>query len=210
MLCAESAASACKLPSAEGQGALVSNFQKSLLRKPNPTTEHCPLDLLAANPFFPLVVAEKGADLHRAIVEEQIASLQQQIKAAQKKRGKRSQNKKLRLISFCDVAPQFAGPCVSKYLEEIGCELPGSDFMSTAELAKAALLRSDWPLWFGQRFVASVGGYAIYATHVATVASPGMCRLTIKSLPYLRKLVAKWRGPNDKLFDKQGQRHQGK
>ena len=172
------------------------------------------LALLASNRYFPLMMLDHSKEMHKAIIMEQFQVVQLQLHVSdkckrgghRKRHGKPQKSKRpmhakqLASQSYAKplfrrgmhnlVVPQYAGPCVGQYLEEIGCK-SSAYCASTLTVAKEAL-KNNWPMWFGQKFIRSVAGVAIFHTHIASTQEPGTSRLTEKSLPYLQDMVQKW------------------
>jgi hypothetical protein len=154
-------------------------------------------------------------ELYRAITREQVSILKLQVascklqKAKQKGRKRNvHKNKKAKAktaarvgsspgfspvlfrLAGSRVVPQHAGPCVTQYYSDIG-ECAPSRPLSTIGLAEEALKRK-WPLFFGKRKVATIGGVPLYHTHVSAAYSDDLSRLTPHALPYLKAMVLDW------------------
>ena len=163
--------------------------------------------VLAQNYYFPLVISDRSPALHRAVLNEQKAFIQQHVakkcqkgKRASKRAAKKRPTKPKACASLNGLfrpglnnmpVPNFSGPCVREYLEEIGYAGNQPQFA----LAQAALTHG-WPLWFGKRRVLQVGNFDVFQTHISCTRGANMSCLTPKSLPYLKAGEAMGRGSN--------------
>ena len=91
--------------------------------------------VLAQNYYFPLVISDRSPALHRALLNEQkafIQTVQHVAKKCQKERPKELKKRPTKPKACASLnglfrpglnnmpVPNFSGPCVREYLEEIG------------------------------------------------------------------------------------------